>query len=114
MLWTDIDQPPTGHLVSLSQPDAPEPEFVPTEQCEFPPWDATIEAARALSRLSDEHRILLHSQIDGEVIEAMGIGTVATTDELKRLSRSFPTCGVLQAAQFAGGTLVAAGVTPED
>jgi hypothetical protein len=108
VLWTEIARPPRGRLVGISEPDMSEPEFVPSEQCEFPPWDPTIGPAQALARLSDEYRILLHSQVDSELIEAMGFGTVETAEELNRLTQSFPACGVLQAAQFAGGTLVPA------
>lgn len=113
VLWTEIAQPPWGHLLGLSAPEMPETEFGPSEQREFPHWDATIGPAQVLARLGDEHRILLHSQVESELIEAMGIGTVETAEELNRLTRSFPACGVLQAAQFAGSTLVPAGENPD-
>ena len=113
VLWTEIARPPRGHLVGLSAPNVSEAEFVPSEQHPLPPWDATVGPAQVLAQLGHEHRILLHSQVENELIEAMGIGTVETAEELNRLTRSFPACGVLRAAQFAGSTLVPAGRNAE-
>lgn len=106
VLWTDIEQPLPGDLTSLTELDS-EPTFEPTEDEPFPHWNPNIEIARALAKVTEEHRLLIHSRVANERIESLGIGVVGSPDELSHLTRSFPTCGVLRAAQFAGGSVIA-------
>jgi hypothetical protein len=70
----------------------------------FPIWDDAIAAAETIERVSAEHRLLVHCQVDRDSIESLGLGFVGSSEELARLSEAFDRCGVIRAAQFAGTT----------
>ncbi len=78
-----------------------DPEGRPDGDDEFPRWDESLAISRLFAEISAEHRLLVHAAIDDEVIESMGLGSVADGAGLCRLSKSFEGCGVLRAAQFA-------------
>jgi hypothetical protein len=109
VLWTEIDCQPSGLLASLDEvdPAADEPALGTSvdQDGNFPEWHPTDLLAAAFARIAAEYRVLLHSRIAGETIESMGLGVVETEAELDHLCRSFDSCGVLRAAQFAGSTL---------
>lgn len=109
VLWSAISEPPSNRLLALMENAESKPE--PAEEVaergddeDFPVWDETVNVARTLARVALENRLLIHSQIDSEWIEGMGLGSVNSSDELTRLSQSFEACGVLRAAQFEGTT----------
>jgi hypothetical protein len=111
VLWSEIEQAPSGRLVSPEDdpgmtPDSAADETPPDDSADFPAWDETIGPARTFARVMQEYRLLMHSRLSDEVIESMGMGVVGSVEELSRLSGSFPQCGVLGAAQFAGSTVV--------
>ena len=99
VVWTKMDTSPAGQLLSLAsnQPRPSEPEQTDDG---FPAWDGFAEAADTFQRIGEEYRVMIHSQIDRETIESMGLGVIGSVDELSRLSSSFDTCGVIRAAQF--------------
>ncbi len=104
VLWSAIEEPPSGSMLTLFEDEnSSSDDEQPGD--DFPRWDASIDAARTLARISEEYRLLIHSRVDDETIESMGLGSVASTEELARLSRTFDDCGVLRAAQFAGTTI---------
>ncbi len=110
VLWSQIDSAPTNKLASLADDEAvEEAPFVPTQDAEFPPWDESVGLASSFARVAGEHRVLIHSRLDNDMIESMGIGVIGSADELCRLSRSFDACCVLRAAQFSGVSTVARG-----
>ncbi len=106
VLWTNIDRPPQNHLANLGDMADP-PPFQPTQDAEFPPWEEEVGVAKALASVTAEHRLLIHSRLDRETVESMGVGVVDSVEELKQLSQSFSGCGLLRAAQFSGGTALA-------
>jgi hypothetical protein len=102
VLWSAIEERPSGQLLSLGDSEDSEWDDDDQPSDDFPRWDASIDTARTLARIAAEYRLLIHSHLDDE---SMGLGSVASTEELARLSRSFDDCGVLRAAQFAGTTI---------
>ncbi len=67
----------------------------------FPVWSNLELAARQLSAIATEYRVLLHSDLVNDSVEAIGLGVVGSVDDLRRLTQSFATCGLLRAASFA-------------
>ena len=121
LLWTEIDSElPTRHREpGPSWDDTEEGETrqmtgdaddlnqaEPTERGEFPEWDGAVAIARTIARVLTEHRVLIHCQLDEEIIESMSLGFVASPKQLGRISSEFDSCGVLRAAQFTGSTLI--------
>jgi hypothetical protein len=110
VLWSAINEPPTGRLLGLSnefsdEPPSDEPQSV-SDNDDFPQWNEDSTTARVLLRVLAENRLLIHSQLDSDVIEGMGLGTIDSAEQLGRLSESFEACGVLRAAQFEGTTCI--------
>lgn len=103
VLWTEIDAPPKPTMLSTSDHSAADPEVLSPSD-DFPRWDASVDSSRTLDRIASEYRLLIHAKLNEEAIEGMGVGSIATVEELIRLSQSFDDCGVLRAAQFAGTT----------
>ena len=105
VLWTNIDEAAYGQLASLSD-NAPSQQQVTkmTAERDFPAWDPTFAPAATLRRISRDHRVLVHSALASETIEAIGLGTIQSSEELTNLTRSFDSCGVLRAAPFSGPT----------
>ncbi len=113
VLWSEIDDQATSKLIALADQQDQEPDFEPTQEAEFPPWNAATDLAKTFSRIASEYRLLIHSQLDDDSIESMGVGVIGSADELSRLSNGFEACGVLRAAQFTGSTVVAPYGAPE-
>ena len=115
VLWTEIETEPNGYLACVSEIDgyedlqSDEPLEPRGDTDDFSPWDESVGLASAIARIASEHRIMVHSQIDRETIEPMGLGVVEDVDQLIQLSKSFDSCGVLRAAQYASG--IQAGVS---
>ncbi|MEL6106536.1 MAG: hypothetical protein AAFU85_10880 [Planctomycetota bacterium] len=102
VVWSTLDRQPGGSLLSL------EDEVVSTgpiraEADVLPKWDASRVMANRLKQVLAKHRVLLHSRLSRETIEPIGLGAIESAGELANLSRGFESCGVLRAAQFAGG-----------
>ena len=110
VLWTEISVPPTGKLQSVDEIDlaaamAADPvDLTIDDQGALPPWHATDAVAFSLARVAEDFRVLIHSQLDENVIESMGLGCVQNAAELAQLCRSFDSCGILRGASFAGST----------
>jgi hypothetical protein len=105
VLWTNLSVTPTGCLQRISDDTAELGEYPenPGEE-ELPLWDPTFTPAHALRKLTQEYRLLLHSELPPEEIEALGIGTIQSGKELINLTRSFANCSILRAASFCGAT----------
>ena len=103
VLWTDISDAPTGCLLRISDDTAELGKNSQTEIGEdLPLWDPTLTPAYTLRKLTQEYRILLHSGLPPEEVEALGIGTIQSGEELRNLTRSFANCNILRAASFYG------------
>ncbi|TWT76765.1 hypothetical protein CA13_72640 [Planctomycetes bacterium CA13] len=107
LLWTQIKTPPSDRLVHRMNTDG-EGIDDGIENVEsgdgFILWDDSLAIAKVMDRVGCEHRLLLHSKLDSEVVESLGIGAVESIAGLDRLTGSFESCGTMRAAQFAGGT----------
>lgn len=112
VIWSSLDEPPAGALLAI---DSDFEDFDSESQSHasnqnqandsdgLPTWNRFSELARTLKRVTDKHRVMLHSRLDREVVEPIGIGVIESASELANLSRNFESCGVLRAASFAGG-----------
>lgn len=112
VLWSEIDEAvpelgKTNDQLTADDSATGDASSLDTEDGEegFPPWNAFEAPARTLARVNEDFRLLIHSRLDPETIESMGFGVVSTAEELQHLSRTFETCGVIRAAQFAGTTV---------
>ncbi|MCA9138526.1 MAG: hypothetical protein KDB00_17260 [Planctomycetales bacterium] len=116
VIWSSLSEPPAGALLALDsdfdgddfnddfadRPDERDTDRE-TDSDGLPTWNRFSELARVLKRVTENHRVLLHSRLDRETIEPIGIGVIESAAELANLSRNFESCGVLRAASFAGG-----------
>lgn len=115
VLWTEIDQPLGDASVRLGDSSASMSDSEEKLGSDgFPLWESHVGVARTFERVAAEHRILLHSRLDAETVEAMELGVVRSPEELRRVSSSFASCGILRAAQFAGSTDTPASRISED
>lgn len=100
VLWTGLAGPPpqglAGDEESIHESDDSSP---------LPPWDEAAELAPTLQAITAEHRVLLHSRLDPDLVESMSLGVIDRLDELRRVSAGHESVGLLRAAQFAGTTL---------
>lgn len=103
---SDSEQPPEPVSDSDDEDDenAKPEDTTPVNGDGFPRWDATVQIARLIARVSADHRVVLHSRLTAAEVESAGLGVVDSVDELKHLVASAPSVGVLRAAQFAGGS----------
>jgi hypothetical protein len=124
VLWTSIDQTPTGPLARLDDVDDPTQLLdeleslatnIPTvdnltaeneeqndpQEVDFRRWDSDFSVALTFARVLSEHRVLIRSLLPHETIEPMGLGVVADQEQLMQMSQSFETCCIVPAAQFA-------------
>jgi hypothetical protein len=104
VLWSAIDASPSGRLQSLDDERALHAEQDSQQGEDFPIWDESTGPAQTLARIASEHRLLIHSRLENQTIESMGLGSVSSREQLAQLSQSYESCGVLRAAQFAGTT----------
>ncbi|MEO1527817.1 MAG: hypothetical protein AAFX06_20495 [Planctomycetota bacterium] len=101
VVWSTLDQAPSGALLSLEE----ENTVINAEKDGdgLPRWDPTLAMAARLKQVMTKHRVMLHSRLPRESVEPIGLGVIESATELANLSRGFESCGVLRAAQFAGG-----------
>ncbi|WP_345688594.1 lactate racemase domain-containing protein [Novipirellula caenicola] len=121
VLWSQIDDSPSDRLVLRLSSDRELDELEhddPQDSAEelgdqsllgksedgFTIWDDSIAIADAIDRVRSEYRVLLHSKLGTEVAESLGLGAIESLDALQHLSKSFDSCGILRAAQYAGST----------
>jgi hypothetical protein len=113
VIWTSISEAPSGALLTLdseprpslndADPDSGLSDSQSEDEQPLPRWDRMTLLSRRLQEVMRKHRVILHSRLDREVVEPLGLGVVESARELANLSRGFESCGVLRAAQFAGG-----------
>jgi hypothetical protein len=108
VLWTEMQDLPSGCLLELGgeEPidfDARADDPIVAED-EFPAWDASNGIARVIQRVAANHRLLIRSKLEDEVIESVGLAAIGNPAELNRLISGVESCAVLPAAQFAGTT----------
>jgi nickel-dependent lactate racemase len=105
VLWTRLSDVSSGHLLSIAeQAMAATASSQTLAEDEFPSWDPTLTPVETLRKLTQEYRVLLHSELSPEESEAMGMGKIESGEELSKLTRSFSTCKILRAASFCGST----------
>lgn len=112
VLWSQIKEEPVHSLNGLSEGVRLVHESMPPAEGEFPSWDPSINPAHTFARIGNDYRILVHASIEGELIEAMGLGWIENVEELVNLTATHDSCGVLRAAQFAGDAVDALPRTP--
>ncbi|EMI21362.1 hypothetical protein RMSM_01700 [Rhodopirellula maiorica SM1] len=121
VLWSQIDDSPSDRLVlrlssdrELDELEHDDQEGSAEELAEqsmlgqsedgFIIWDDSIAIADSIQRVRSEYRLLLHSKLSTEMAESLGLGAIESLDALEHLSKSFDSCGILRAAQYAGST----------
>lgn len=115
VIWSSLSEPPAGALLEIDSDFASEFDTESEDETghvvgsagddsqSLPRHDRFSEMARTLKRVSQSHRVMLHSNLAREIVEPLGIGVIGSASELAHLSRNFESCGVLRAASFAGG-----------
>lgn len=101
VLWSELESAPEGQLLTLSDDEEFTNEPIESDDG-FPVWDETIWIAAEIRSVAAEYRLMIHSRINRETIESLGLGVVESVEELSCLSESFDSCGVIRAAQFGG------------
>ena len=96
VLWTHLAEAPGGSLQRLAGNDdvhAIERELMRDRLPDS--WPAML-LCRALQRGT----VYIHSELDADLVESLGLAPLADTDELERLSRSRQHCIVMEQAQW--------------
>ncbi|MDG2222598.1 MAG: lactate racemase domain-containing protein, partial [Rubripirellula sp.] len=108
VLWTNLHELPVGCLLELGGEDPVDFDArmdAPVDaENEFPAWDASNGVARIIQGVAADHRLLIRSNLEDEVIESVGLAAIANSDELNRLIGKAESCTALRAIQFAGTT----------
>ncbi|MCM2371043.1 transcriptional regulator [Aporhodopirellula aestuarii] len=84
-------------------PDTAMTEDKPAPVGDYADWSMDRVLAKKLSGLLESYRVLLHSELADSDVEALGMGVIASVEELRRLGAGFQGAGVLRAAQFHDG-----------
>ncbi len=100
VLWTGLAGLPPQGLAG-----GEESSLEPDDSSPLPPWDEAAELAPTLQAITAEHRVLLHSRLEPDLVESMSLGVIDRLDELRRVAAGHESVGLLRAAQFAGTTL---------
>ncbi|EMI42398.1 hypothetical protein [Rhodopirellula sp. SWK7] len=72
---------------------------------EYANWSMDRVLAKKLAGLLASYRVLLHSGLADADVESLGMGVIASEEELRRLSAGFQGAGVIRAAQFHDGSV---------
>jgi len=84
-----------------------------TKTLDFADWSTDSALARRLAGLLTSYRVFLHSELDDADVESLGIGVVASVEELRRLGEAFQGAGMLRAAHFHDGSITRIGKSAE-
>jgi hypothetical protein len=75
-------------------------DSIEADSDDLPRWDLAIQNGRRWARLLQNYRILLHSGLSEELTDSKGIESIASVDELRRLTSGFRRVGWLRAAHI--------------
>jgi hypothetical protein len=75
-------------------------DSIEADSDDLPRWDLAIQNGRRWARLLQNYRILLHSGLSEELTDSKGIESIASVDELQRLTSGFRRVGWLRAAHI--------------
>ena len=111
LLWTELDTPPSSLVARMLTENDLGTEVGSCDEFQlnknedgFSRWDASVSVAQTISRVRQNHRIVLASKLSFETVEQMQIGWIQSADSLEKLSAQFEAAGILRSASFAGGT----------
>lgn len=106
VVWSGIaDDPPSGLEQRIESDISHWLDAAVNSAHPFPRRDEAAEIAGELRRIMQEHRVLFHGYVDRETVESVSFGVLDDEDDLRRVCSQFSRCGLLRAAQFAGGSL---------
>ncbi len=109
VLWSGLSEPPPRGLGRRIQQESWKPPKstgrASDGDASLTPWDQAAELAPILQTVLSEHRVLIRSRLEREMLESISFGSLQGLDELRRLSAQHSSVGVLRAAQFAGTSL---------
>ncbi|OYP28859.1 hypothetical protein [Rhodopirellula sp. MGV] len=101
VVWSHLDQSPGGALLAIDEETFDGAFVEATDDNDgLPVWDPFAAHATVLWPILQNYRVMLHSQLDSDDIERLGIGVVDSLAGLSNLSRGFDSCGVVRAAGF--------------
>ncbi|WDQ16682.1 transcriptional regulator [Rhodopirellula sp. P2] len=80
----------------------------------FKSWDAETPLARQWNQLIADGHVLLHCQLDDDVVESLGMGVIHSIEELRTLGARLSGAGVLRAAHYHTESIVAFSMTDEE
>jgi hypothetical protein len=98
VVWSDITEEIASHGDADFVTDEPTADEQDSE--DFTPWDEKAVPFDRIGSLSEDYQIIIRSQLSADSIERIGLGSIHTPDELKRLAMAFPKRGLLRAAQY--------------
>ncbi len=98
VVWSDITEEIASHGDTEFVADEPTADEQDSE--DFTPWDEKAVPFDRIGSLSEDYQIIIRSQLSADSIERIGLGSIQTPDELKRLAMAFPKRGLLRAAQY--------------
>jgi hypothetical protein len=121
----ELGQPPAGIESDVDEADFDDTDAVPTESASnnstkmdqdtaFKNWDTETPLARQWNQLIADGHVLLHCQLDDDVIESLGMGVIHSIEELRTLGARLSGAGVLRAAHYHTESIVAFSMTDEE
>ncbi|PHQ31991.1 transcriptional regulator [Rhodopirellula bahusiensis] len=132
VIWSQVDTPPSPvWMRELGQPpigiessdtetesDDAESEENNTaaldQDTAFKSWDTETPLAQQWNQLIADGHVLLHCQLDDDVIESLGMGVIHSVEELRTLGARLNGAGVLRAAHYHTESIVAFSMTDEE
>ncbi|MCC9645301.1 transcriptional regulator [Rhodopirellula sp. JC740] len=79
----------------------------------FRSWDAETPLARQWNQLIADGHVLVHCQLEDDVIESFGMGVIHSVDELRTLGSRLSGAGVLRAAHYHTESITAFSMNEE-
>ncbi|MFG0263556.1 MAG: transcriptional regulator [Rhodopirellula sp. JB055] len=137
VIWSQVNTPPSPvWLRELGQAqlgiesnvdeadfndnDGETPESTPSNSTKmdqdtaFKNWDTETPLARQWNQLIADGHVLLHCQLDDDVVESLGMGVIHSIEELRTLGARLSGAGVLRAAHYHTESIVAFSMTDEE
>ncbi|MEP6167279.1 MAG: transcriptional regulator, partial [Rhodopirellula bahusiensis] len=116
----ELGQPPIGIESSDTETESDDAESEENntaaldQDTAFKSWDTETPLAQQWNQLIADGHVLLHCQLDDDVIESLGMGVIHSVEELRTLGARLNGAGVLRAAHYHTESIVAFSMTDEE
>ncbi|EKJ99419.1 hypothetical protein RBSH_05303 [Rhodopirellula baltica SH28] len=116
----ELGQPPIGIESNAEEAELDDADSQPNgsddldQDTAFKNWNAETPLARKWNQLIADGHVLLHCQLDDDMVESLGMGVIHSIEELRTLGARLSGAGVLRAAHYHTESIVAFSMTDEE